>query len=586
VTAPRPSPSSIPAIVMRITDSASNARVEWHDGHSHSFDHRSAGNWLTAIARLSDAKLALLLGTALTLLSAWPLALTPVPPLQDLPNHLASITVIQHPERYPEFAFNGYLKTNSALFVWLILASKLMSSALAAKLFVLGVLAVNGFILPNFVLALTGSRKRMIVASLLAWPLLHNWFVSTGMLNFALAVPLSLALMMMLVRHERAPSLRSAASAFGLAAVTWYAHVFPLLVVHLLIAVESIQRPNHAQRLRSALRMTLPILPISLLCLVSTFDQLHDSHNGMGSGNTFVRYSYAWELIYHAWSEYFGAFSHFEITSAVPALVLAACGFLGRRERLALLSPAAFAILGALYIFQPYTATEWFHVNSRIIPFLWIACLVRVPERLPNALSIGLAVSAIAYSAGLGFDYMRVERARQEWISGIDAVPEGSRLLPLVFKHKEPNANTRPLMHAWGYYVAAKHTAAPLLFAHSNSFPVMYTEAPPRRFNHLVLEPFVPHMAYKDRFCRAFGAQDRVPNDCDAEYRKAWREFWEAATPRYDHLVVWDVTLDALANIPRSYRKVFQRGRLSIFERTGTQPTQPGQLIQLASRAP
>ena len=47
-----------------------------------------------------------------------PLALTEVPPYQDLPNHLAAVTVIQNPDLYPEFVFNGFFKTNAALFTF------------------------------------------------------------------------------------------------------------------------------------------------------------------------------------------------------------------------------------------------------------------------------------------------------------------------------------------------------------------------------------------------------------------------------------------------------------------------------------
>ena len=55
------------------------------------------------VRSLSDTRLALLVSATLLVLSAWPLLLVEVPPFQDLPNHLASVTVIQHPERYPEF---------------------------------------------------------------------------------------------------------------------------------------------------------------------------------------------------------------------------------------------------------------------------------------------------------------------------------------------------------------------------------------------------------------------------------------------------------------------------------------------------
>ena len=156
----------------------------------------------------TDNHLALLVSAALFVLGAWPLALTEVPPYQDLPNHLAAATVIDNPGRYPEFVFNGFFKTNAALFAWLYVVGKIAGIKLAARLFALLVLAANAFVLPRFVLALTGSRNRMLVASMFVWPMVHNWFVSMGMLDFALSVPLSLGLLLAIDRQRRTPSAR------------------------------------------------------------------------------------------------------------------------------------------------------------------------------------------------------------------------------------------------------------------------------------------------------------------------------------------------------------------------------------------
>ncbi len=57
---------------------------------------------------LTDAQITLLVGALLFVLAAWPLALVPVPPLQDLPNHLATATILAHPAEYPVFVFNGF----------------------------------------------------------------------------------------------------------------------------------------------------------------------------------------------------------------------------------------------------------------------------------------------------------------------------------------------------------------------------------------------------------------------------------------------------------------------------------------------
>src|ERR1700733_14106076 len=95
------------------------------------------------LARATDGQVALLLSAVLFLIAAWPIGLVDLPPFQDLPNHLATIAVIQHPERYPEFVFNGYFKTNSALFTWLLLVGNVVGTKAAARLFALIVLALG-----------------------------------------------------------------------------------------------------------------------------------------------------------------------------------------------------------------------------------------------------------------------------------------------------------------------------------------------------------------------------------------------------------------------------------------------------------
>ncbi|MBL8999384.1 MAG: hypothetical protein JNL44_19175, partial [Gemmatimonadetes bacterium] len=120
---------------------------------------------------------------------------------------------------------------------------------------------------------------------------------------------------------------------------------------------------------------------------------------------------------------------------------------------------------------------------------------------MPRGLvALGL-VGAVVNSGAMAVDYVRLERDRRDFIAGISAVPEGARLLPLLFRAKGVSENSRSLLHAWGFYVIAKDTSAPLLFAHSRSFPVMYREPPPDRFNHLVLEGFAPGMKSAAHMC-------------------------------------------------------------------------------------
>jgi hypothetical protein len=515
---------------------------------------------------LSDRQAAFAASAVLFVLAAWPMAFVEVPPFQDLPNHLAAVTVIEHPERYPEFAFNGFLKTNAALFAWLYVVGKVTGLKLAAKLFALVCLALNAIVLPRFVLTLTGSRRRMLVSTLFAWPMVHNWFVSMGMLDFALAVPLSLVMLLALEKQTRKPSFGNSALILGLGAITWYAHVFPLLVVHMLVLIEVLVQRTWKERFDRARKMMV-LAPIAVLVVVSLGQHLGDTVGPMTGNVDYKKLLPAWELAYNMWAEWLWGFGFLQISTLVPCIGLALVGIWRRKDAVPFFSQWALLALALLYCFLPYIVTNWFHVNSRIIPFIWLAFLVRVPSRLPKKAIAVLALSAVAYTIGLGIDYFRLERDRIEFTAGIPHVPQGARLLPLLFKHKSGGENTRTILHAWGYYVTERQTAAPLLFAHSRSFPVMYSAPPPTRFNHLVLEGFASSMATPKKMCGSMFDGNMVVDDCDNIFRSTWSQFYQEALPRYDHLLVWDATPEGQAAIHPDYRLIFSQGRLSIYAR-------------------
>ena len=138
-----------------------------------------------AFAGLSDARLTWLVAFGLFALAAWPLLLVPLPPLQDLPNHVATAHIVAHLDLYPQYAFNGLFKSNALLTLWFY---GLGGHGLfgAARAFTAVVLAVNAIALPLFVLRFAG-RSRLLVATLFVWPLVHSFSVAMGFLNFAFA---------------------------------------------------------------------------------------------------------------------------------------------------------------------------------------------------------------------------------------------------------------------------------------------------------------------------------------------------------------------------------------------------------------
>jgi hypothetical protein len=531
------------------------------------------GAWsrvVAAFAAATDGQLALLLSAALFALAAWPLLLVEVPPFQDLPNHLATLTVIQHPEQYPELVFNGFFKTNSALFTWLLLVGRLTGTLVAAKLFTLVVLALGALAYPRFVLTF-GGRRRMVLSALFAWPMVHNWFVSMGMLDFAFSVPVAMFLLVALHAQRERPTVRRGLAIAALGAVSWHAHVFPLLAVHMLVAIHVVTRRTWAERWQQARRLVVPLLPSTALVAGSLLVHFTEPVGAMTGDVTLGKSLPLWELFYNLWAEWFHAFTLLELATVVPCVGMGLWALYRWRDDVPFFGPLALAAIGALYLFMPYVATNWFHVNSRLIPFFWLAALVRLPERVParvlRVLGPVLAVGALTYSVGLGVDYVRLEREWSRFTAGIGAVPEGARLLPLVFRSKQVSDNTRSLLHVWGFYVTEKHTSAPLLFAHSRSFPVMYREPPPVQFNHLVLESFARSMASPDWMCNVLRSGGIAIADCDAAWRDRWAEFWSEATPRFDHVLLWAAPPEVMALVPKAYRVAFQRDELTILER-------------------
>ena len=534
--------------------------------------------FIAACERSTDAQLALLISAVLFALAAWPLALVTVPPLQDLPNHLAAATILQHPNLYPELVFNGYLKTNSALFTWLVVGGKFIGLRGAARLFVLVVLALGALALPQFVLAF-GGRRRMVLSGFFVWPVVHNWFVSMGMLDFALSVPLATFLLVALERQLRRPSVESAIGIGGLALLTWHAHVFPLLVVDMLVALQVVLGSTWEERRRRARILGPPLLPAALLVVRSLWAHVTEPVGPTTGYVALDRLLPPWELFYNIWAEWFHAFTWLEFATLVPCLGLGLWAIYKWRDDIPFFGPVAFLALAGFYFFIPYTVTNWFHVNSRFIPFLCLAALPRLPERLPaswerRVLGV-LGCGAITYSAGMACDYVRLDRDWSRFTAGMSVVPEGARLLPLVFRSKGTSENTRSLLHAWGFYTLERHTSAPLLFAHSRSFPLMYRTPPEAQFNHLVLESWAPSMASPDWACSVLRSGGVAVDDCNAQWQARWFEFWHRAGGEFDWVLLWSAPPAVMALVPTDYRVAFRRDELTILERLETTVSAP-----------
>jgi hypothetical protein len=528
------------------------------------------GLWRERAARISDLRLTLLVGAVLFGLFAWPILLVPVPPLQDLPNHLATAHIVAHPDLFPEFAFNGLFKSNALLTLWFCTVGRLGLYG-AARAFVALVLAANALALPAFVLRFAG-RRALPVAMLFAWPLVHGFAVSMGFLNFAFAFAVALILLTVLDRQREAPSARRALAIGLLAGAVWYAHPFPLAVVGALVALHVATRATMPDRVAGAWRLLLPLAPAGLLALLAAQHHLVKSEHSTAASAAFL-YLNPWENLEHLWLDVSGALTRLGAATVVPALLLPVFSlpllWRQRRSEGSFFSPAALACLGLAYVGLPTMMSNWNYLNCRLAPFLWAGLLVCLPARLPRPLAALMSLSALSFSLALGVDYVRLDRDRAEFTAGLDAVPRHATLLSLVFNRSKTSHWVASLTHAWGYYTVEKDASAPLVFGVERTYPITYREFPPGKLIPPALDRFAERNGTPADICRRLG---QPPDDaaCVAAWRDVWSGFWREAEPRFSHLLAWAMPAEARAQVPPHYRRVFMAGELEIYARDGS----------------
>jgi hypothetical protein len=541
-------------------------------------DNRAGLGWTASVTKslagLSDAWLVALAATLLFALSAWPLLLVALPPLQDLPNHVASAHIAAHPDLYPQYVFNGFFKSNALLAWWLhVFGGHGLFGA--ARAFTAVVLAANALALPIFVLRFAG-RRGFATGILFAWPLVHGFFVSMGMLNFALAFALSLVLLVLLDRQRERPSVGRGLGIAGLAGVLWYAHPFPLLVAAGLITLHAAGRPTWHERAKTAWILLAPLLPAGLLVFASAQRHLVKADHGRSQAGAWFSYLPPWETLAHVWLDASGALTRWGSVTVVPAALLVYYGWKQRKTARPLFSPLAMAGLGAAYLALPTMISNWCYFNCRLVPFLWVAGIARLPVRVPKPVGAMLVLCSLWFSAALGVDYLRLDRDRAAFAAGTDAVPIQATLLPLLFKHSKTSDFTASLTHAWADYVIARNTSAPLVFAVERSYPITYREFPPAALIPPALDEWAEKHGTPAQACKVFRpARPQVDRECTDQWRSEWASFWQQAEPRFSHLLTWAMPPEARPIIPGSYQRIFAAGELEIYQRATTKSVVP-----------
>jgi hypothetical protein len=356
-----------------------------------------------------------------------------------------------------------------------------------------------------------------------------------------------------------------AVSAAVLAGLLWYAHPFPLAVVGVLVAVHAVRQPTWRQRIHAGITLLLPLVPAGLLALAAAQHHLVKAEHSSAAPANYLYLSPSMNLR-HLWMDASGALTHWGAVTVIPAILLPVLAWRRRNVERPFLSGLAIVGLLVAYAALPQMLSNWYYLNCRLVPFIWVALALRLPETLPRPLTTLLVVAALAFSAVQGVDYLRLDRDRAQLTAGIPAVPRRARLMPLLFKHSQTSDYIASLTHAWGFYTVEKDTSAPLVFGVERSYPITYRDFPPRELIPPALDLFAERNATPAPICQKLGLADGDPA-CTIAWREIWRGFWRQAEPRFDHVLTWAMPAEARALFPPSYRRVLTIGQLEIYEK-------------------
>jgi hypothetical protein len=461
---------------------------------------------------------------ALAIGSVFPLFHTAYAPIEDLPQHLAAIRIL-HDFDDPALGFARYFEID--LLRTQYLAYYLLVDLLA---YVTNVERANELVVAGAIIALPLSARSLLRAlgkderlALLCFPLTYNAHLVLGFFNFLLAIPLSLYGVALAVRQRRHFAQARAAGLGVLALVCFYSHVVPFGLMCLAIGMCALARKPAIM-----VRMLAPLVPSALAALVwlqrsPAGQATATAAAGAGDGpqplyrpaRVALEQTAMWLTdVLRGESERSRLWAWAALVASVVLLALAertwhflrarsrsakqqptavpadpAAAPLGAPDRLALQLAVAIWVLPCLcawlYFAMP-TSYDWIWPIAERFPLLAAIWLVIA---LPNGRWLRRTVLCAAFVlSAASFHHAGKAFARfdQEEVGDFDqalaAIPQGQRVIGLIFDRYSRNVTFAPFMHFVAYYQARKGGAVMFSFADFPQSPFRFREdnRPPR----------------------------------------------------------------------------------------------------------
>jgi hypothetical protein len=462
---------------------------------------------------------ALAAGTALAL----PFWVGRVVPLLDLPQHLALVAVLRH-HGDPAWGFERFFDVEWATLTpyWTYYAaatalSWLMPVETATRLY----LTAGALAWPWAGIALCRARGSSPWLGLLVAPLALDTNLYLGFVSYTSGVLLLFFLSALFLRYlERATWPSGVATALG-AGLLFFTHVQPF--VFFLALSAWFAATARALRWPGRLGRLLPLLPATLGLFVPwIYAQFIAGRQGSGARYTFGRigslralFRSPLESLTDLPSSIAGAFqdrSDLVLLAGWAALV--AWAVPASRVRMRLVVPVLLALLG--YFAAPMSIAGQWNIGPRFATLAALLLVAVLDVDLPLARRIGAAAAALAVLVGVNAarEHIHFDREAGAFDRALEAIPRGSRVLPLIFENRGQVIATWPYLHIGQYAMVRGGGVVSSTLARVPAFPIRLRD--PKSLP--ALDPFQPRwfryetagLAYDVFLLRGAGAVERA----------------------------------------------------------------------------
>lgn len=377
-----------------------------------------------------------LLLVVLVFASATPLLIPSVPPLTDLPGHIARYHVELNLDSSPylrrHFDFEWMLIGNLGVDLLIIPMAKLFGLELGAKLIVI---AIPVLMVAGFLAVAHEIHGRIPPTALFALPLAYCFPFQFGFVNFSLSTALCFLAFALWLRLGRTGRIGLRALLFlPLACAIWVCHTYGWgLLGVLAFAAETVRRHRNGTSwfmapLRGGLDC-LPLMPPFLLMLMW--------RSGAVAGKTVNWFDWVdkalWlvSILRERWAVW-------DIAGAALLAAVPLWALLRRRPRIAPELGLAALLLLLLFILIPRVVIGSGYADMRLAPFvIAVAILAVVPSEgnaTRNAQHIAIA-ALVFFAARLAVTtttFISLDRTWQQQLAAIDHIEPGSRVLVLA----------------------------------------------------------------------------------------------------------------------------------------------------------